>query len=207
MLRVGLTGGIASGKSTVAELLARRGAHVLSADQLAHQVYEPGTPVFDNVVSHFGQQILSEDGRISRKKLADVVFPDRTSELNAIVHPAVIAAQTRWMNDVERQDRHGIAVVEAALLLEAGAEKDFDKVVVVTCDFEHKVERFARRTGLPPDQARVEVERRGAAQMRDEEKARRADYVIENSGSTEELEKQVGAVWTELQAIAAKNAG
>ncbi len=203
MLRIGLTGGVACGKSTVAEMLAKRGAHTLSADRLAHQVYEPGAAVYDEVVRRFGQKILDEDRSINRKKLADVVFPGRMGELNAVVHPAVIAAQTSWMNDVERLDPRGIAVVEAALLLEAGAEKDFDKVIVVTCDFEQKIERFARRTGLPVEQAQIEVQRRSAAQFSDTEKARRANYGIKNSGSLEDLEKQVENVWRELQELAA----
>lgn len=202
MLRVGLTGGIACGKSTVAEMLAKRGAHTLSADRLAHQVYEPGAAVYDEVVRRFGREILDEDGRINRKKLADVVFPGRIDELNAVVHPAVIAAQTSWMNDVERQDPRGIAVVEAALLLEAGAEKDFDKVIVVTCGFEQKIERFACRAALTADRAQTEVERRSAAQFSDAEKAQRANYVIENSGSIEDLERQVEKVWANLHRLA-----
>jgi len=202
MLRVGLTGGIASGKSTVAEMLARLGAHVLSADTLAHQQYAPGAVAYDEVVRRFGKGILEPDGTINRKKLANVVFPDRIDELNAVVHPAVIEAQNRWMSEAERGDPHGIAVVEAALLLEARADSDFDKVIVVTCDFEQKVGRFARRMDLPLDAARAEVERRSAAQWSDEEKAQKADYVIKNSGSMEALEQQVGNVWAELQMLA-----
>lgn len=199
MLRVGLTGGIACGKSTVAELLVRRGAHFLSADALAHQTYAPGTLTHAEIVRRFGAGVLNEDGSIDRKGLANVVFPDRIAELNAVVHPAVIEAQNRWMNQVEREDPNGIAVVEAALLLEAGAEKDFDEVIVVTCGFEQKVERYAARTGLPLEAARAEVERRSAAQMKDQEKARRANYIIENSGSIDALERQVDEVWRKLQ--------
>lgn len=205
VLRVGLTGGIACGKSTVAELLGRRGAHCLSADGLAHQLYAPGAVVYDEVVRRFGRGILEADGTIDRKKLANVVFPDRIDELNAVVHPAVIEAQNRWTSDVERSDPSGIAIVEAALLLEAGANKDFDKVIVVTCDFERKVERFARRSGLPVEAARVEVERRSAAQWSDEEKAQRADYVIENSGAVEDLERQVEKVWEQLRAASSRD--
>ena len=199
MLRVGLTGGIACGKSTVAEMLLRRGAHYLSADTLAHHLYAPGAVVYDEVVRRFGREILNHDGSINRGKLAQSVFPDRVAELNAIVHPAVIEAQNRWMGGVEREDPHGIAVVEAALLIEAGAHKDFDKVIVVTCPVEQKAERYAGRTGLALDAARAEVERRSAAQMSDEEKARHADYVIDNSGSIAELEAQVEKVWNELR--------
>ncbi len=200
MLRIGLTGGIACGKSTVAEMLTRCGAHYLSADNLAHHLYAPGTVVYDEVIRIFGNGIVGPDGNIDRATLAQAVFPDRVDELNAVVHPAVVEGQKRWMSDIERDDPHGIAVVEAALIFEAGVEKDFDKIIVVTCPSEQKVERFARRTGLPLDQARVEVERRSAAQLTDEEKSRRADYVIANSGSTADLEKQVEKVWRKLQA-------
>jgi dephospho-CoA kinase len=199
MLRIGLTGGIACGKSTVAQMLVKRGAHFLQADSLAHQLYAPGEPTYDKVVGHFGREILHADGTINRSRLANLVFPDHVDELNAIVHPAVIAAQTRWMAEVERDDPNGIAIVEAALLIEAGADKDFDKTIVVTCDLEHKVEHYAHRTGLSLEAARGEVERRSAAQFSDEVKARHADYVIENSGPIEDTERQVEEIWHELQ--------
>jgi dephospho-CoA kinase len=202
MLRVGLTGGIACGKSSIAAMLVKRGAHFLQADGLAHQVYSPGTATYDEVVRSFGREILSEDGTINRSKLANLVFPGRIDELNAIVHPEVVKRQNSWMSEVERNDPHGVAVVEAALLIEAGAGKDFDKVIVVTCDFEQKVERFAQRTNVPLPVARVEVERRSAAQFSDEEKARHADYIVDNSGSAEDAEEQVERIWRELQQIA-----
>ena len=202
MLRVGLTGGIACGKSTVGEMLARRGAHLLQADVLAHQLYAPGAAVYDEVMRSFGREILNEDGTINRAKLAEIAFPGRIGELNAIVHPAVIKAQNEWMAEVAREDPDGTAVVEAALILEAGAAKDFDKIVVVTCDFEHRVERYAQRTGIPLASALSEVQRRSAAQLPDEEKVRHADYVIENSGAVEETERQVEEVWNKLQILA-----
>ncbi len=199
MLRVGLTGGIACGKSSIAAMLVKRGAHFLQADALAHQVYEPGTATYGQVVRTFGREILNEDRTIDRSKLANLVFPARIGELNAIVHPEVVKRQNSWMSEIERSDPHGIAVVEAALLIEAGADKDFDKVIVVTCDFEQKVERFAWRTNLSREAARAEVERRSAAQFSDEDKARRADYVIDNSGSAEDAERQVEQIWHELR--------
>ena len=202
MLRVGLTGGIACGKSTVARMLVSRSAHFLQADTLAHQLYAPGNLVYDEVVRHFGREILNEDGSINRRRLADVAFPDRINELNAVVHPAVIRAQTQWMDEMARKDPDGIAVVEAALIIEAGAAKDFDKLIVVTCDFERKVERFAVRARISLDAARAEVERRSAAQMSDEEKVRYADYVIDNSGPREETDRQVEKIWSELQSLA-----
>ncbi len=199
MLRVGLTGGIACGKSSIAAMMVKRGAHFLQADGLAHQLYAPGTATYGKVIQTFGREILNEDGTINRSKLANLVFPGRIRELNAIVHPEVMKRQNSWMSEVEQSDPHGIAVVEAALLIEAGADKDFDKVIVVTCDFEQKVERFARRTNLPLQLARAEVERRSAAQFSDEEKARCADYIVDNSGSAEDAERQVEQIWHELR--------
>ena len=201
MLRVGLTGGIASGKSTVAEMLKKRGAHVLNADTLAHELYEPGKAIYEKVVAHFGRKILAVDGTIDRAKLANVVFPGRIAELNAMVHPAVIEAQKQWMNEMAKTDPDGIAVVEAALLIEAGAAKDFDQVIVVTCDFAHKVAHFAKRAGVMRWRAMGEVERRSAAQMSDEEKSRRADFVVENSGKLESTERQVEQIWHQLQML------
>ncbi len=201
MLRVGLTGGIAVGKSTIAAMLVKRGAHFLQADTLAHQLYAPGTATYDQVVRHFGREILNSDESINRTRLADLVFPARIAELNAIVHPEVVRRQNSWMDEVEHNHPSGIAVVEAALLIEAGAAKDFDRVIVVTSDFDHKVERFARRAGLSQTDARFEVERRSAAQFSDEEKARHADYVIENSGSLEHTERQVDKIWEDLQLL------
>lgn len=199
MLRVGLTGGIACGKSTIGKMLEQRGAHLLLADELAHRLYAPGTGLHQAIVENFGKEVLAEDGAIARKRLADLVFPDRIAELNVLVHPAVIEAQQNWMAEVERSDPNGIAVVEAALLIEAGAHQDFDKVIVVTCGVGRKVERYAQRAGISLDAARGEVERRSAAQFSDEEKARYANYVIENSGSLAEAERQVEEVWTALK--------
>ena len=199
MLRIGLTGGVACGKSTVSAMLAARGAHYLQADTLAHQLYAPGEATYHAVVEHFGRDILSPDGTIDRGRLADVAFPLRIAELNAIVHPAVVAAQNRWMADAERSDPDGVVVVEAALLLEAAADKDFDKLIVVTCKFDQKVERYAHRADISLEAARAEVQRRCAAQMPDEEKASHADYVIDNSGPVEDTGRQVDAVWAELR--------
>jgi dephospho-CoA kinase len=199
MLRLGLTGGVACGKSTVGQMLVKRGAHFLQADTLAHELYAPGEPTYDKIVGHFGREILNADDAINRSRLANLVFPHRIDELNAIVHPAVIAAQTRWMAEVERDDPNGTAVVEAALLIEAGVAKDFDKIIVVMCDFEHKVERYAQRAGISLAAARREVERRSAAQLTDGKKARHADFVINNSGLVEATERAVAKIWQELK--------
>ncbi len=201
MLRIGLTGGVACGKSTVGAMLARRGAHYLQADSLAHQLYAPGTAVYHEIVRRFGKEILDADGTINRSRLANLVFPNRISELNAIVHPGVIQAQNQWMREVERGDPDAIAVVEAALIIEAGAAKDFDRMIVVTCGAEDKVARYAARNGISPETARAEVARRSAAQLTDAGKVRRADYVIDNSGSIEQTEKHVQKIWDELKSL------
>jgi dephospho-CoA kinase len=199
MLRVGLTGGVACGKSTVGAMLAQRGAHLLQADTLAHQLYLPGTPVYEAVVRAFGQDIVRSDGFIDRAALANKAFPGRIAELNAIVHPAVIEAQNRWLAEREAEDPQGIAVLEAALLIEADATRDFDRVIVVTCPFEKKVENYAHRSGIVLEAARAEVKRRSAAQFIDEEKAKYANYIIDNFGTLEDLEQQVERVWNELR--------
>ncbi|HTM87747.1 MAG TPA: dephospho-CoA kinase [Terriglobales bacterium] len=213
MLRVGLTGGIACGKTVVGEMFAARGAHVIQADRIAHELMQPGGPVYNQVVLHFGRQILQPDGRINRQKLAQAAFSappagggtstaPRVEELNRIVHPAVIASQEEWMADIQRRDPHAIAMVEAALILEAGVRHRFDKLVVVTCSREVRLQRFAQRLRLDLEAARQEMERRMAAQMPDEEKASRADYVIDNSGSLADTERQVDTIMLELRKAA-----
>ena len=203
-LKVGLTGGVACGKTTVGEMFVRHGAHIIQADKVAHLLMQKDSPVYLQIVKAFGPGILSEDGNISRPRLADAAFgSNRIPELNSIVHPAVIAAEDEWMRLVLEENLRGVAIVEAALILEAHAEKRFDKLITVTCTYEQKVERFAARHGLAPAAARVEVERRMKAQLSDEEKVRAADYVIDNSGSLSQTQQQVGVIWGELSALAA----
>jgi dephospho-CoA kinase len=200
MLKVGLTGGLACGKTTIAEMFEQRGARVIRADEIAHSLYDPGTDVYRKVVAAFGREILNPDGTISRPKLADLAFKGRVPELNAIVHPAVIRTQEDWMEEVGRRESHAIAIVEAALMIEAGAHKRFDKLIAITCGLKQKVERVAQRMNVDAATARVEVERRMKAQLPDEQKAALADYVIDNSGSLPEVEAQVDKVWRQLLA-------
>lgn len=202
MLKVGLTGGIACGKTTVARMLEARGAHVIFADAVAHKLMSPGESVYAAVVAAFGREILNEDGSINRPRLAALAFPDRVGELNELVHPAVVAYQDRWMSEIEAMDPKAVAIVEAALIFEAGAEKHFNRLITVRCDIEHKAARFAERQHLALDEARAEVERRMAAQMTDDAKAAASDFVIDNSGTPEELEQRVDAVWRELKRLA-----
>jgi dephospho-CoA kinase len=199
MLKVGLTGGMASGKTTILAMFAALGAHTLRADAVAHQLMVPGEPMHAQIVAAFGKGILGMDGTIARPKLAAVAFPARIAELNAIVHPGVLAFEDRWMREVGAIDPHAVAICEAALLVEAGGLVRYDKLIVVTCTLEQKILRFAERTGMSAEAARDEVERRMAAQMPEEEKAKLADFVIDNSGSREEAAQQVGRIWTELR--------
>jgi len=205
MLKVGLTGGVACGKSTVLAMFAARGAHTIRADEVAHRLMQPGTAVYAKVVATFGRGILSADGVIDRRKLAETAFPERIKELNAVVHPAVIEEEDRWMSEIGRRDPRAVAIEEAALIFEAGAEKRMDRMITVTCTPEQKAARFAERTGLSLEAARVEVERRMAAQIPEEEKAARSDYVIDNSGAPAETERQVERIWRELAELAASN--
>ena len=203
MLRVGLTGGVACGKSTVGQMLAMRGAHFLQADTLAHRLYMPGEPTYYAVVERFGREILNCKGEIDRQRLANAAFPDRIGELNAIVHPAVIKAQNRWMAECEGADPIGIAVVEAALIVEAGAAQDFDTLIVVTCDLDQKIARYAKRAKCSLEKARSEVLRRSSAQLPDDEKAAHADFVINNSKTLEATTRQIDVLWAKLQNLAA----
>ncbi len=202
MLKVGLTGGLACGKSVVGKMFVERGAHLIEADKIAHELMRPGEPVYYQVVRHFGPEIVDIDGSIDRARLASLVFPGRVEELNRIVHPAVIRAQEEWMEEQGRRDPHAVAIVEAALIIEAGVGKRFDKLVVVTCEMEQKVERFAARLQMDAAAARAEVERRMAAQAADEVKIRNADFLIDNSGPLDQLQPQVDKVWSELKRLA-----
>jgi dephospho-CoA kinase len=217
MLKVGLTGGIASGKSVVGEMFVALGAHLIQADHVAHELMRPGQSVYNEVVRHFGREILNPDGSLNRAKLAEAAFsspavsaggkptsaPSRIEDLNRIVHPAVIRSQEGWMEEMGRQDPHAVAIVEAALILEAGVAKRFDRLIVVTCNEEARVTRFAARQKLDLEAARKEVARRMAAQLPEAEKIKAADYVIDNSGSLDETRQQVREIWAQLKTEAA----
>ena len=214
MLKVGLTGGIASGKSSVGEMLVALGAHLVQADRIAYSLMRPGEVVYNEVVRHFGGEILNPDMSINRANLAEAAFgpangggnrASRIEELNRIVHPAVIRSQNEWLRDTGRQDPHAVAVVEAALILEAHAGDDFDRLVVVTCNADQRAARFAARQKVELETARNEVARRMAAQLPDEEKIKAADYVIDNSGTLDHTREQTEKVWQALRAAAAKS--
>ena len=210
MLKVGLTGGIAAGKSVVGEMFAVLGAHVIRADEISHQLMQPGEAIYAEVVRHFGTGILNPDGSVNRARLAESAFgpsaesvagsrPARVQELNQIVHPAVIRRQQEWMEQVGQRDPHAVAMVEAALILEAGMATNIDRLIVVTCRPEQRIERWARRLKVDEETARREVARRTAAQLPDEEKTKAADYVIDNSGSLDETRRQVEEIYSKLK--------
>jgi dephospho-CoA kinase len=212
MLKVGLTGGIAAGKSIVGEMFVALGARLVQADRIAHSLMRPGEAVYNEVVRHFGREILNADGSVNRSKLAEVAFgpatapegkrASRIEELNRIVHPVVIRSQDEWMQEMGCQDPRAVAMVEAALILEAGVSGHFDRLIVVTCNAGQRVARFSARQKIDLESARKEVMRRMAAQLPDEEKIKAADYVIDNSGSLEATREQVRQVWEKLQASA-----
>jgi dephospho-CoA kinase len=203
VLRVGLTGGVACGKSTVGRMFAEMGAYVVDADQLVHELYRKGQPVYHQLLKRFGGVILGGDGEIDRARLAALAFEGgMVQELNRIVHPAVAQRQREWIDEVVRARPDAITMVEAALILEAGGKSRYDKIIVVTCAPEQKVARYAGRSGLPEAQARAEVERRSKAQMSDAEKASLADYVIDNSGALESTQRQVEKIFAELKPLA-----
>src|SRR5580704_2812200 len=196
MLRLGLTGGIASGKSAVAAMLRDLGFSVLDADSLAHKLIEPGQPAYDEVLQEFGPSIADAGGRIDRAKLAAIVFGDRAKldRLNAIVHPRVAEVISRQFEEWQRQGTRDVAFVEAALIIEAGIHKTLEGLVVAWCEPEQQFERLRAR-GLSEAEAR----RRIAAQLPVEEKLRFATEKIDCSGSLERTRRQVEAFAARLR--------
>ncbi len=226
MLRVGLTGGLGSGKSTVAAMLRDLGAHVIESDALGRALMEPGQSVFAEIVAHFGPQVVNPDGRLNRARLAEIAFRQgRLQELNAIVHPPVIEAQRRWMNEVFARDPAAVAVVESALIFEvvrdalARGEKGgtladwrrrIDRIIVVTAPDALKIARYVARVA-PNSTNRAAIEadalNRLSHQVPDSEKATQADYVLDNSGDIAALRAQVEAIWPRLEAQSNKSPG
>lgn len=219
MLRVGLTGGLGSGKSTVAHMLRELGAYVIEADEQGREVMEPGHPCFAEIVRVFGPEVVTADGRLNRAKLAELAFSGgRLQDLNAIVHPAVIEAQRRWASEVFAKDPAAVAVIVSALIFEverdarARGEKDnvladwrrrMDRVVVVTAPDELKIRRYVDRLGVPLEgrpAAEADAKSRLSHQIPDALKAARADYVLENAGDLHGLQQQVTKLWERLQA-------
>ena len=199
MLKVGLTGSIAVGKSFVLGVLAELGCRILDADATAREVVAPGTPGLNAVLGAFGSEILREDGSLDRARLGAIVFSDEEKRrlLNSILHPFIIAAQDDQLRRWEAEDPGGIAVVDAALMIESGGYLRFDKLIVVHCRPEVQLERLISRDGLSPQEA----ERRIAAQMSQEEKIKHADFLIDTSEGFESARKQTEAVFRQLQSV------
>ena len=196
MLKVGLTGSIAVGKSFVLSVFRELGCHVLDADQTARDVVEPGTPGLARIVSEFGDEILTPAGELDRRKMASIVFADEKMRLllNSIVHPLVFEAQDAWLRAHEAADPDGIAIVDAALMIESGGYRRFDRLIVVWCEPEIQFERLIKRDGMSERDAR----RRIASQMPQDEKKKYADFLIDTSGGFEATRKRCRQVHSEL---------
>ncbi len=199
MLKVGLTGGIAAGKSTAAAMLARKGVLLFDADCLARRVVEPGQPAWEEIVKWLGKDYLHKDGTLNRKVIADLVFTDEVSrqKLNSIVHPRVKELFQRKSSEQKKREPQKIQVWEMPLLFEAKMEHLVDIVVVVASSRDFQVERLMERNGL----SRSEALQRIQAQYPLEEKIRRADYVLNNDETEEILQKQVDLLWEKLKKI------
>ena len=199
LLRVGLTGSIAVGKSFVAATLRDLGCRVLDADETARDVVAQGSAGLRAVVEAFGDGVLREDGMLDRAKLGAVVFGDEAKRalLNSLLHPFIIAAQDRQLREWERSEPRGVAVVDAALMIESGGYKRFDKLIVVHCRPEIQLERLMRRNNLTREEARMRI----AAQMSQEEKKSYADYLIDTSDGFPATRAQTEDVYRQLRAL------
>ena len=220
MVRVGLTGGLGSGKSVVAAILRELGAEVVEADELGRALMEPGQPVYEEIVAEFGPDVVHADGKLDRAKLADLAFrpnsgPARLDDLNAIVHPAVIAAQGDWMREVFARNPKAVAVVESALIYEVERDarrrgesegvlsywrRRFDRIVVVTAPEETRIARYVARLSTSGWDEKIAADARSrlARQLSDAVKVSRADFVLQNDGDLASLRTQVEAVWLHL---------
>lgn len=196
MLRVGLTGSIAVGKSFVTAVFAELGCHVLDADQTAREVVQKGAAGLQAVVKNFGEEVLAPDGTLDRAQLGAIVFADEEKRLrlNHILHPFIIARQDEILRQWEREDPNGIGIVDAALMIESGGYKRFDKLIVVHCRPEVQLERLMLRNNL----TLAEAQRRIDSQMPQEEKQRFADYLIDTSDGFEAARKRTIEVYNQL---------
>ena len=200
MLVVGLTGGVASGKSLVSRIFKEEGAYRIDADQIARKLVQPQTPAWKELITIFGKEILQEDESIHRKKLAARIFsdPKEREVLNRILHPRIKEEIDRCLKEIGRRDPEAIVVIDAALLIETGNHREMDQVVVVTSTQAQQIERLRARDGLDPEEARRIV----ASQMDTGEKIKGADFVLQNEGSLEETERRAKGVFQELKKIA-----
>jgi dephospho-CoA kinase len=205
MLKVGLTGGIGVGKSHVSKTFADLGCYVYDADKIARDVVNPGTVGYQKVVDEFGEEILDSDKTINRARLGQIVFADnaKREKLNQILHPIIIAEQNNVIQEVIGKDPNAIVIMDAALMIETGSYKRFDKLIVIFCDKESQIERVMKRNNL----SRSEVESRINSQMSTEEKRKYADIEIDTSGSFEQTEQIVREVYQQLKHLAETTTG
>jgi dephospho-CoA kinase len=200
MLIVGLTGGVASGKTTVSKILREEGAYIIDADLIARELVQPHTPTWGELVRVFGKTILDRDGSIHRKKLAAIIFsnPQKMGFLNRMIHPRIKEEWERRVAEIGQKDPEAIIVIDAALLVELGSNREMDKLVVVTSNEKHQIERLKEREGISEEEARKIL----SFQMALEEKVKVADFVIHNEGSLEETRRMAKKVFQELKRIA-----
>ena len=208
MLRVGLTGGLGSGKTTVAEMFAALGARTLSADEIARSLMQPGQAVFAAIRKQFGAGVVRPDGTLDRAALARMAFAaGRVEELNAIVHPATIGCQEDLVAEIAAKESNAVVLVESALIFETrhsrGWRSRFDKLILVRASEERKVERYVARTfaasGADPEQLEADARLRLSKMIADDRKAAMCDFVIMNDGTLERLREQVARVWAKLK--------
>ncbi len=199
MLKVGLTGGIATGKSFVLGVLNKLGCEVLDSDRTARDVVEPGQPAFEEIVAYFGKQVVTTDGKLDRAKLGEIVFTDtaKREKLNSIVHPRVYEAQARWLAEIERGNPQAITIIDAALLIETGSFRRFDKLIVVHCEPEIQLERLMARNNLTREEAVARI----SSQMPSAEKLKYADFAINTSLGFEDTRSQVESLYQQLREL------
>jgi len=222
MLRVGLTGGLGSGKSTVGRMFAELGAHVIDADEVGRSLMQPGQAVYDRIVERFGKQIVRADGSLDRRALAELAFGGgRIQELNHIVHPATIAAQEEWMRGIFVADPDAVAIVESALVFEVSGEladkaggaasvpgwrQRFDRIILVTAPDVLKIQRFVERSrkslGSDPATLAEDARRRLEAQIPDAQKNSLCDWVIDNSGESKSIQAEITSIYSQLKVAA-----
>lgn len=218
MLRVALTGGVGSGKSAAAAMLRECGAYLSQSDEVGRALMQPGQPAFAAIVQQFGEEVLRADGSLDRAALARIAFGQgRVEELNSIIHPLVIAQQACWAAEIAAKDPFAVTVVESALIFEtkhgetqndpAPWRTRFDRIVVITAPLELRRQRYtARCSGLTPEEASNDFDRRCAAQWSEERKAALADYVIANDDTLDDLRDEVQTLWEALRTESAERA-
>jgi dephospho-CoA kinase len=199
MLRIGLTGGLASGKTFVGRALSEMGCFLIQADELGHQVMTKGAEAYQPILDEFGPDILNQQGEVDRRKLGSIVFedPELLKKLNAIVHPAVHTRSRQLAESFARREPSGIIIYEAAILIETGGFRDYNRLIVASCTEEQQVARAMSRDHL----TRAEVENRLRRQMPLEEKVKYADYVIDTSGTKEHTLSQTRTVYASLRSL------